>query len=310
MINTLTLSPAIDIIIYLNNFKRNITNRIGRTETVLGGKGTHVSLDLMLMGETSRAFGFGFGKTGMKIVDMLEAHGVKPFYIYGEIGESRTNYIVVEDDTRDASLLADKGPRPTPEMIEALCLMIGKTVRPGDYLALSGNASTFADPDIYNKVSEILKDRGVRIFLDADGATLKKCVAESPFLIKPNLKELSALMDEELVSDADVVRAISALDKYNIENIAVSLGEDGAIVKAGDALYRVGAPKVKLYNAVGCGNCFVSGLLYGFGSGLPIEETLRYATAAAASTAESPLSVYFDPKRAKAFMPEVEIKRM
>ena len=64
MINTITLNPAIDVIIYLDRFVRNITNRIQSTAVTMGGKGTHVSMNLKLMGSSSRAFGFGFGATG------------------------------------------------------------------------------------------------------------------------------------------------------------------------------------------------------------------------------------------------------
>lgn len=66
MINTTTLNLAIDHIIYLNRFVRDITNRIRATQITMGGKGTHVSLNLKLMNSPSRAFGFGV--TGKQII--------------------------------------------------------------------------------------------------------------------------------------------------------------------------------------------------------------------------------------------------
>ena len=99
MINTVTVNPAIDRIVYLDRFVRNITNRIRATKDTMGGKGTHVSLNLTLMGSPSRAFGFAFGSTGRRIIDMLREGGVEPCFIYGETGESRTNYLLVEEET-------------------------------------------------------------------------------------------------------------------------------------------------------------------------------------------------------------------
>ena len=142
MINTVTVNPAIDSIIYLDTFVRNITNRIRATQVTMGGKGTHVSLNLTLMGSPSRAFGFGFGATGQRIIDMLRDGGVEPCFIYDRKGESRTNYLIVEEDTKDATLVADKGPLPSDEQVQAFYDLMNSTVEEGDLLALSGDTST------------------------------------------------------------------------------------------------------------------------------------------------------------------------
>lgn len=310
MINTITLNPAIDHIIYLNRYVRNITNRIRATRITMGGKGTHVSLNLKLMGSPSRAFGFGFGQTGRHIIEMLQQGGVEPYFIYDEQGESRTNYLLVEEDTRDATLVADKGPLPSPEQTEAFCRLMLDTIQTGDFLALSGDTSNFPDPYIYNRLIDMLAEKQVRVFLDASGRSMEKCIEKAPFLAKPNRDELAALVGRTLVSDNDVIGAIRDMDKYHIEVLAVSLGGDGSIVRAGDSLYRVHPPKVNVYNTVGCGDCYLGGLLHGFENGMDIEDTLRYATAVSAATAESALSVFFDVERAGQLMDAVQIRRL
>ena len=307
MINTITLNPAIDHIIYLNRYVRNITNRIRDTRITMGGKGTHVSLNPHLMGSPSRAFGFGFGETGRQIIRMLKDGGVEPYFIFDEAGESRTNYLLVEEETRDATLVADRGPKPSAEQTEALCKLMNDTVRPGDYIALSGDTSNFPDPFIYNRLIDMLSDRELRIFLDASGKSLEKCIEDHPYLVKPNRDELAALTGLSTDTDAEVLRAISALDKYQIPVVAVSLGGDGSIVRAEDKVYRVHPPKVNVYNTVGCGDCYLGGLMHGFECGMSFEDTLRYATAVSAATAESALSVFFDVDRAKELIEQVEI---
>lgn len=310
MINTVTLNPAIDHILYLPRFRRNITNRIRSTQTTMGGKGTHVSLNLRLMGSPSRAFGFAFGKTGQRIIDMLREGGVEPYFIYDARGESRTNYLLVEEETKDATLVADRGPMPDEEQTEAFYRLLSETVQDGDYLALSGDTSNFPDPWIYNHILERLSNKEIRVFLDASGKSLQRGMEASPFLAKPNRDELAALVGETLTGDADVLRAIRKADKYNIRVLAVSLGGDGSIVRAEDTLYRVYPPKVQVYNTVGCGDCYLGGLLHGFEQGMEMEEILRYATAVSAATAESPLSVFFDVERARELLDHVRIERI
>ncbi|MDI9505914.1 MAG: 1-phosphofructokinase family hexose kinase [Clostridiales bacterium] len=310
MINTVTLNPAIDHILYLPRFRRNITNRIRSTQTTMGGKGTHVSLNLRLMGSPSRAFGFAFGKTGQRIIDMLREGGVEPYFIYDARGESRTNYLLVEEETKDATLVADRGPMPDGKQTEAFYRLLSETVQDGDCLALSGDTSNFPDPWIYNHILERLSNKEIRVFLDASGKSLHRGMEASPFLAKPNRDELAALVGETLTGDADVLRAIRKVDKYNIRVLAVSLGGDGSIVRAEDTLYRVYPPKVQVYNTVGCGDCYLGGLLHGFEQGMEMEEILRYATAVSAATAESPLSVFFDVERARELLDHVRIERI
>ncbi len=310
MINTLTLNPAIDSILYLGRFRRNVTNRIVRTALTMGGKGTHVSMNLSIMGSASRAFGFGFGENGRKIIRMLEESGAIPCFVYDETGESRVNYLIVEEETKDSTLVTNRGPEPTEVQTRALCALMAGQIQDGDLLALSGDASNFSDPFIYNRILEMLEGKKIRVFLDASGESLKNCMERSPFLVKPNDDELGFLTGMSVASDGDVVRAIAALDRYHIEIVAVSLGGRGLIVRAWDALYRVKPPKVNVYNTVGCGDCLVAGLLHGFEGGKEFEDNLRYATAASAAMAEEALSVNFDPDRALELMPRVKITKM
>ena len=222
MINTVTLNPAIDHILYLPRFRRNITNRIRSTQTTMGGKGTHVSLNLRLMGSPSRAFGFAFGKTGQRIIDMLREGGVEPYFIYDARGESRTNYLLVEEETKDATLVADRGPMPDGKQTEAFYRLLSETVQDWDCLALSGDTSNFPDPWIYNHILERLSNKEIRVFLDASGKSLHRGMEASPFLAKPNRDELAALVGETLTGDADVLRAIRKVDKYNIRVLEVT----------------------------------------------------------------------------------------
>lgn len=310
MINTLTLNPAIDNIIYLNRFVRNTTNRIQNKTVTMGGKGTHVSMNLRVMGSPSRAFGFGFGLNGRRIIEMLEAEGVSPRFVYSEEGESRDNYLLVEQDTKDSTLISDRGPQPTQAQTAQLCRLLEEEIETGDLFALSGDASNFPDPFIYNRLIDRLSAKRLKIFLDASGESMKRCVEQGPYLVKPNREELAELTGRTLITDADILSAIASLDRYHIEIVAVTMGGGGSIVRAGDALYRIQPPEVNVFNTVGCGDCFMAGMLHATKRGMALEDALRFATACSAATAESPLSVGFDLNRATQLLPAVSIRKI
>lgn len=310
MINTLTLNPAIDHILYLNRFHRNITNRLAATAESIGGKGTHVSINLRVMGTASRAFGISFGRNGLRILKMLEDAGVETRFIHREGQESRDNYLLVEEETRDCTLIVEKGPRPGEADLEALLRLLSCRVEPNDDLLLSGDTSNFPGRDVYGQVLDLLSDKKPRVFLDASGLSLREGVKRGPFLIKPNLDELSMLTGTRPQNDSDVIKAIRELDACRIPVIAVSLGGEGALVRADDRLYRARAPKVQVYNTVGCGDCFLAGMMHSFQKGQGAEEALRFAIAVSAAKAESPLSVGFDLARAGELLQEITIERI
>lgn len=310
MIHTVTLNPAIDKLLYLNDFKKNVTNRLESVSDTIGGKGTHVSINLKLLGLDNNAYGIAHGRTGRKILELLMEYGIHLKFLHKEENaDSRTNFLLIENNG-DCSILASKGTELTSGDIEDVITLLMKNVQEGDFIILSGDAANCPDADVYNTMIRRLSEKHPKFFLDTSGATLKKCITESPYLIKPNLDELSTLVDFPLENDADIVSAIETLGVYSIEIIAVSLGGDGSIVKTPEGIFKITPPEVAVRNTIGCGDCFLSGLIYGLHQNYSVEDTLRIATAVSAATAESNTSVGFDLNRAKELMPQVNIQQL
>lgn len=312
MIHTLTLNPAIDRILYLDKFERNITNRIQEVRDTLGGKGTHVSVNLKLLGQDNTAFGICHGSVGTRVMDMLREAGIQVEFDHyeGDDRQTRTNYLLVEKST-DCTIIAESGVRLSQEELDSLIARMERVIRPGDYLLFSGDASNSPDPSIYNRIMHAFRDKDLRFFLDTSGKSLKECIQEGPYMIKPNLDELSTLTGSQVPEeDASIIEAINSLSCYQVPIIAVSLGDDGSIVRTPEGFYRVHPPRVDVCNTIGCGDCYLAGFVYGLSKGFPMEETLRIATAVSAATAESQLSVGYDPARANALRSQVTIEKL
>jgi 1-phosphofructokinase family hexose kinase len=261
------------------------------------------------MGAKSRAMGITFGPTGRQIQRILREIDVETEFIQVEEGNTRTNYLIIED-AGDCTIIAEKGNMLSKELLNRFVDLVDSTVQDGDYLVLSGDASNCSNAMIYNDILSAVKAKNIRTFLDTSGDILENCVKSSPFLIKPNLDELSMLCHKELKTDEEIVLALEELEKYNIGIIAVSLGGDGSIVKYNGKVYKATPPMARVCNTIGCGDCYLAGLVYGFHNQMEIEKILRVATAVSSASAESESSVGFDTKRAKELIDYVKVQKL
>lgn len=306
-IHTVTLNPAIDRILYLDHFQPDITNRLHGWTDGIGGKGTHVSINLQLLGLANQALGIVHGKNGSHIIKLLENCNVTVKFQHYPEQNSRMNYLLIED-SGSCTCLSSKGVQLSETDIASFITFLRQELHDGDYLILSGDASNCPDAFVYNTIMEACRDKHPRIFLDTSGDTLKKCIKAKPFLIKPNKDELAELCGRTLSTEEDLIDAMEEISQSGIPNIAVSLGGKGSLVRTEDGIYRAHPANVNVCNTIGCGDCFLSGLIYGFYHDLPIRQSLKLATAISGSCAESSVSVGFDPDRVKELYGQIQIE--
>jgi 1-phosphofructokinase family hexose kinase len=295
MILTVTLNPAMDRLLFVSGFAFNVTNRISHRVDCVGGKGTHVSVNLADLGEPSIATGIAMGETGKTIIETLERSGVKCDFVYSRQGESRTNYLLLDEHA--STLICEKGPAVSGELLDAFSARYGALLDQADWVIISGDASNFLNNASISMQESLLitaREKGVKIVLDCSGELLRVGVRHGPYLIKPNVEELAELSGMLTGTEDEIIAAIKSLNRYHIEIIAVSMGVKGSIVKYGTDFYRTGVASVKAVNTVGCGDAYLSGLVYEIKNGYTPERVLQFAAACGAAEALNPLSVGLD----------------
>lgn len=274
MIITVTLNPAVDISYQLDTLVLDGTNRVVHVEKTAGGKGLNVSRVLNQIGDKVNALGFVGGHIGQEICDQLTALNIVNHFT--QISGQTRNCVSILHDGKQTEVL-EKGPTIQASEQEAFIETFLEQAKNSDVIVLSGSLSAGLSNDFYANLLEKLPNK--KILVDTSGATLESTLKAKvkPFAIKPNLEELSQLLNKEVSKDVLPILLKEEELFKNVPLICVSLGGDGAIVKYNDAIYKVTIPKIKVVSPVGSGDSVVAGLASGLQRGYDIEEWLQHA---------------------------------
>ena len=284
MIYTLTFNPALDYVMFTDNFTQGTVNRSEREEIYFGGKGINVSAVLAEFGIESTALGFIAGFTGEQIRLKAEAFGIKCDFVELKEGFSRINVKIKSKLETD---LNGAGPKITDSAMSELFAKLSQLAA-GDFLILAGSVPKGLPPNTYEKILSQLKDKDVKFAVDTSGESLLGVLKYKPFLIKPNKHELEEIFSTELKTIDEISAFAKKLQEKGAVNVLVSLAGDGAILlDEFGKFHKVGVYKGRVINSVGAGDSMVAGFLAGYINCSSYDEALKYGSAAGSATAFS-----------------------
>ena len=261
MIYTVTLNPAIDYIMRMDELHMGITNRSNSEEYYCGGKGINVSLVLAELDIPSTALGFIAGFVGDAIDKWVANTYVTTDFIRLRSGISRIN---VKIKAGEETEINGQGPDIAEDELEALMMKVDH-IQDGDTLVLAGSIPSTLPDDTYERMLERISEKDVRIVVDATKQLLVNSLKYKPFLIKPNKQELSEIFDVDVQTKEDIVTYAKKLQDMGARNVLISLGGDGAMLVDEDGqIHEAGVIKDKVVNTVGSGDSMVAGFVAGY----------------------------------------------
>ncbi len=285
MVYTLTLNPALDYVMKLDNLRFDDINRSYEEKIYFGGKGINVSVILSRLGVETRALGFIGGFSGGKLEEMLKCENIDCDFCRLSSGNTRINVKIKYDSELDIN--AD-GPTIDNSDIENLFDKI-KEIKDGDYFVLAGSIPKSLPEDIYERIIQTLKDKKVNIVVDATNNLLLNILKYKPFLIKPNHHELGDMFGVITNTDEEIIEYSKKLQDMGARNVLVSRAKDGALLlDENGKVTKIGIAKGKLVNSVGCGDSMVAGFVAGYILKNDYEYALKLGTACGGATAFSP----------------------
>ena len=275
---TVTFNPAIDKSTTISELipekKLSCTNPVYQP----GGGGINVARAALRLGGDVAAVYLAGGYTGKSFNELLEKEQVACIVTYTR-APTRENMVVFDNK----SGLQYRFGMPGPEISTSewkQCLNSIQSIPEMGYIVASGSLPPGVPETIFEDLAAIANQKKAKLIVDTSGEALKHAVSAGVYLIKPNLRELSALTGRELSLEKEIIEAARSLIKSgSCEVIVVSLGAGGALLVTANENISLTSPSVKVKSTVGAGDSMVAGIVTLLSKGGNLIDAFKYGVA-------------------------------
>lgn len=183
-----------------------------------------------------------------------------------------TALIFVSHDGENCIAVAPGANRNlTPAAIDAAA----ERIAAADYLLLQLEIPV----ETVARAIETAHASGTRVVLNpAPAMPLDDDLLRKVYLITPNRTELETLTGIAVQTPQDASRAAAMLLDKGVENVVVTLGGDGALIRTRNEEMLVPAYRVEAVDTTAAGDVFNGALLVGLAEGQSLVEAVRFAS--------------------------------
>lgn len=303
MILTITLNPCVDKSTVVEKFEPDHKLRCTDIKNEPGGGGINVSKALKRLDTSSVALFPAGGHNGNMLCSLLRNENLV-FHAIETHSETRENWIIFETSTQKQFRLTFPGREINEEKADQI-IDQAQTFS-ASWIVASGSLPPGLPDDMFAKIADFANAAGSRSIIDTSGNPLKALKGRNCFLIKPNAGELGKLLNREWLKKEDIPEAARQLiaDQY-AENIAVSMGAEGAWLVNSDESFFVKAPYVEKKSTVGAGDSMVAGMVYQLQKGGTMKEAICFGVACGSAATMNEGTRLFDKADAEKLYTEI-----
>jgi 1-phosphofructokinase len=274
---TVTINPAIDQTVTIPNFTAGAVNRVQSSQMDAGGKGINVASFLADFGQPATVTGFLGADNDDIFRRLFKRKGIEDRCVR-IAGQTRIGVKVSDEVLHQTTDINFPGETPSPADITHLFEILTELSATHEWFVLSGSIPRGVQAGIYEEMVRTLA--GKKVILDTSGEGFRLAMPAGPWLIKPNVDELSEYAGKPLDTPIAILeQARAVMGRYNIHSVVISMGKEGAIFVEGNETIWAVPPAVEVKSTVGAGDAMVAGIVEGKIRGLALAECARLATA-------------------------------
>jgi tagatose 6-phosphate kinase len=306
MILCLGTTPAVGRTMTFGRLAVDEVNRAIDVQQCAVGKSVNTARVLHVLGAGPIAIGFLGGYTGRFIRDELESLGIQHDFLDVE-QPTRTCVTVIDQSVHQATELVEEAAPVKSETYAALLAILEKHISRAKGLVLSGTLPAGAPADFYARCVAIGSAAGAIVVLDAKGEPLRKALASTPTVVKPNRSELEETVGMKIDSLAAMKTAIGRLISAGPRWAVVTAGAQDTICSDGNSFWKISTPSVPAISPIGSGDSFAAGLTAALVSGEELPSACRLAAACGAANAMTTLPAHVRMPDIDALLPKVTV---
>jgi 1-phosphofructokinase family hexose kinase len=303
------LHPAIDRTLEIARFTAGgmIRGRVLMVEAA--GKGANLVHSLSNFGHRLVATGFVGRRDEAFFLSSFREDRVQAEFVAVE-SPTRENITIIERDfRRDTHLVAGK-LRVGRADVNRLRKIVAGEVAQVRWAVFSGSRPEGLRLSDYARLLTLCRKSGAKLCVDASGPMLRLALKARPWIVKPNLDELSELVGRRLSRVNEVLQAAMMLTEW-CEHVLVSLGRNGALLVSRQGAWRAReSRRVLAAHTVGCGDALLAGFLSACACGKPLPEATRFAVACGSACVRSYRACLLSEAEAERFLPAVHVAEL
>ncbi len=256
---TITLNPAFDRHCYIADFEAGHEFVATDTQIDAGGKGVNIARALTVNGVESETVVVLGEQNRESFCAQLKQDGLafQDITVSGRIRENLT----IHTDTGTETRIAFAGFSIDGRTLDRVYEMVEPLLVDEPIVTLTGRMpDSLPMTDLQRFVAK-LKAQGAKLVIDSRSFTKADLIEAAPWLIKPNQEEITTYLDRPINGFADALAGAKALCAAGIEQVMVSLGEQGAMLVTAADTYVATAPAVTVQSTVGAGDSSIAGFL-------------------------------------------------
>ena len=287
-IATITINPAIDIFVNVGRVEPTKKLRCSAPKRDPGGGGINVARVAHRLGSSVVAIYPTGGAIGKLLQRLVEREGIDSVTTPSHV-ETRENFTAYEEASGEQYRFVLPGSALHRAEWEACLDKLATLPKRPKIVVASGSIPPGVPEDFFARVARQAKAFGAKMVLDTSGPALNVALEEGVTLIKPNLGELGEFVGQPLAREQDRIAACRRLvAEKRTEAVALTLGDDGALLVTADGAWRSAPLRVEVVSAVGAGDSFLGGMVSALAEGERLEHAFRVGVAAGSAAVMTP----------------------